>query len=131
MAGANEEKKPPSRTWRATFGEKLEWLVFLFFLLTLPVSFPLLVLYKKARGEKIRGKGAGFFFLLWVGMTAVLALVVAIYVQKGFEGFRRLFWIAVIGGIWFIIVFGVIRLFVELIALGFKAWCWLERRFKK
>ncbi len=130
MSVANDEEKP-SRTWRDKFGEKLEWLVFLLFLLTSPVSFPLLVLYKRARGEKIRGKGAGFFFLLWVGMTAVLALAVAIYVQKGFEGFRRLFWIAVIGAIWAIIVFGVIRVLIELIALGFKVWDGLEKRFKK
>lgn len=129
MKGASE--KPAVRSWRDAFPETLSWLAFVFFLLTLPVSFPLLVLYKKVRGEKLRGKGAGIFFLLWVGMTAILAFLVAVYVEKGFTGLRTLLWIGLFGTIWGLIVWVAMRLILVIFVAIFKIQRWLEKKFKK
>ncbi|MBK9258568.1 MAG: hypothetical protein IPM54_01905 [Polyangiaceae bacterium] len=108
----------------------LLWVAVAFFVLTLPLSFPMLAAYKAWHREKWRGKGAGFIFILWVGMTALWALLIVAYVNKGWAGLRTLFYIGLAGIVWTCVVMAVFRVIVEAIALVVKIRRWFDKRSK-
>jgi hypothetical protein len=128
VAKINEQ---PLRTWRQRAIDTLWWVAFAGFVVTLPISFPILIVYKKLRGERIRGKGTAFFVLIWFGMTAFLALILAAYAKKGFAGIQTLLWIAIAGTIWAFVVFVMLRLLLEAIVLIAKMWGWANKKFRK
>jgi hypothetical protein len=108
------------------------WVIFVvLFVLTIPIGFPLLVLYSKVRGRRIRGKGIALPFFLWLVVTSVSSLLLAAYLKKGVDGLKTLGFILAAGLIWGIIVFLAIRIFVEVVALMFKLRAWLGKKFKR
>ncbi len=120
-----------TRTWRERFSDTLTWLAFICFLVTLPLSFPGLVIYKKWRREKWGGKGMALLVPLWAAMTGVFALLVAAYAKKGFAGLRTLFWIVLVWAIWVIIVFVAMRLILEVIVLIGRVLRLIDKRSKR
>lgn len=124
-------RKPLEKSWRDVANEVLMWALAAVFMLTLPLSFPVLIAYKKARGEKIRGKGAGFLTMLWIVSMVLLGIVIAAYAKKGWRGLETLLYIALAGAAWAILVFVGMRIIVEMIALSWKGWRWIKGRFNK
>lgn len=126
-----EKRKPKEKSWRDAASDVFAWVFAGLFLLTLPLSFPALIVYKKVRGEKMRGKGAAFLTMLWMASMIVLSIVIAAYVKKGWSGLETLFYIALGGAVWALVVFVGMRIFVDVVAWGWKAWQWIKKRSNK
>lgn len=130
----HEDKEAASAPSRRIFSESLGWVALGAFMLTLPVSFPALVLYKKVRKEKLYGKGAGILFLLWVG-TCVVWLVVGalvdVYLRKGIGSVRTFFWVFSAWLIWTAVVILVLRLLFELVVGIARMHRWWVNRSRK
>jgi len=129
--GVATKGKPIVKSWREVVKEGLMWVAAAVFLLTLPLSFPALVVYQKVRGKKIRGKGVAFMAMLWIVTVFVLAIVIAAYLQKGWSGLETLLYLALGCAAWAFVVFIGMRVFSEIIIWGWKGWQWLKNRLNK
>lgn len=129
----NEPKKQKSRgkSWREVANDIFMWALAAVFMLTLPLSFPALIVYKKARGEKIRGKGAAFLVMLWMVSVFLATLVIAAYVKKGWSGLQTLLYVCLGWALWALVVFVGMRIFIELIVFGWNAWQRVRKRLDK
>lgn len=114
------------------YAKDVLWVIFVvLFVLTIPIGFPVLVLYSKVRGRPLRGKGIAFPFFLWLVVTSVSSLLFAAYLKKGVDGLKTVGLILAGGLFWGIIVFLAIRIFGEVVVLMFKLWTWLGKKFKR
>lgn len=126
--------KPPPRTWREIIADTLAWLAFGLFVLTLPLSFPALLVHKKLQKEKLRGKGAGALFLFWIGMTIVwivIAALVDLYARKGFEGVQKALWVLLAWILWALFVLLLMRIIIEVIGGVVRIHRWWTSRKQK
>lgn len=109
----------------------LSWIFLVLFVLTIPIGFPVLVLYSKVRGRPLRGKAIALPFFLWLVVTGLSSLLLMAYLKKGVDGLKTLGVILAAGLLWGIIVFLAIRIILEVVVFMFKLWTWLGKKFKR
>ena len=85
-------------------------------ILTLPVSLPLVVVYKWRRGEQVGGKGAAFLCTMWIVMTAAYTLAIAAYVNDGLVGLRTVALLVLALALWACIIMLVLQALFYVIA---------------
>lgn len=123
--------KPREKSWRDVAEDVWMWIAAALFLLTLPLSFPALLVYKKVRGGKIRGKGTAFMTMLWMISVVVSTVVIAAYLKKGWSGLETLLYLSLACAAWAFVVFIGIRVLGEIVIWGWKFWQWLKNRLNK
>jgi len=126
---ASENRSESSGLRRAK--EVRWWILIVLFVLTLPLSFPLFLLYSKLSKWPLRGKGMAFLFVLWLIVTGVSSLLLAAYLKKGFDGVRTLFFVLVAGLLWAVVVFVAMRILLELFVWIYRLWGWVGKKLKK
>lgn len=123
-----QAEKQSRRQWRDRFIEAGSWLIAGLYLVTSPVSFPLLLLHAKLTGKRLRGKGLAFFFIAWMVTTPIALLLLWGYWKKGLAGVQTLLWIGFAGVVWAIIVFAAIRVLLEVVVVVGRVLGWVKKK---
>ncbi len=74
-----ERKHNPER---CTLRDLLDCALVVLFLLFMPVTFPVTVLYRRVSKRRRYSKGAAVAFMLWVFTSALWLLALAIYLRR-------------------------------------------------
>ncbi len=75
-----QERKPPQPN--TTLRDLLDCALVVLYLLFMPVTFPVTVLYHRVNKRRLYGKGAAVAFMLWVFTSALWLLALAIYLRR-------------------------------------------------